>query len=78
MGAIGFLRAAAFSGAKGRPLVVANDKGENDTTVSHAYQKLINLTSTIKTPTARQIAVSRTKTLKRILESITEEIDHNL
>jgi len=71
IGAIGIARAFAFGGKKGRPIYA--DSIDDDSSVAHFYQKLLNLAGLMNTRTAKRIARARHHRLVRFLKAFHAE-----
>ncbi|NIM00155.1 MAG: HD domain-containing protein [Acidobacteria bacterium] len=78
LGAIGIARAFAFGGAHGRPIWDPDEGAEPDpahgsSSVHHFADKLLRLEEGMYTATARDLAASRTKTLRSFLDRFHDE-----
>lgn len=68
--AIGIMRCAAYSAAKGRPLL---EKGNPDDAISHFHDKLLKLRGMMRTTKGKSLARARHETMLAFLRSNEEE-----
>lgn len=78
LGAIGIARAFAYGGYRGQKIAISkdfdpDDYGENQTSVSHFYEKLFKLPETLHTDSAMRIAQKRVHFMQAFLKQMAEE-----
>ncbi|KAG5361049.1 hypothetical protein CJU89_4154 [Yarrowia sp. B02] len=73
IGAVGILRVAAYSGAKGRPLA-GTKSGDPEDAMTHFGEKLLSLHTTMKTPPGQELGQKRTKIMYEFLSSMMSEL----
>ncbi len=71
LGAIGIARCFAYTGFVGRPIY--NNEKDDDSAISHFYQKLLLLPELMNTEKAKTIALQRVKYMKDFLEKFYQE-----
>lgn len=78
LGAIGIARSFAYGGAVGQKIASDQDfelehRTQNETSVSHFYDKLFKLPDTLHTSSAKRIANQRIKIMHKFLEIMDKE-----
>ncbi len=71
IGAIGIGRAFAYGGHKGRSMF--QGQMDDDSTIAHFYQKLLQLEERMNTPMAKRLAKRRSRFLRRFLNEFEHE-----
>ncbi len=74
LGAIGIIRTIEYGTSKGRPFYSSADLMDENTTLSHFYDKLFKLKKLIHTKTARKMAEERDKFMHTFVEQFYKEI----
>ena len=74
LGAIGIIRTIEYGTSKGRPFYSSADLMDENTTLSHFYDKLFKLKKLIHTETARKMAEERDKFMHTFVEQFYKEI----
>ncbi|MCZ0701903.1 uncharacterized protein J2T56_000322 [Natronobacillus azotifigens] len=73
LGAIGIARAFSYGGSKHRPIYKGEERTDDQSTVQHFYDKLLQLKEQMHTTTAKKIANDRHEFLHTFLEQFKRE-----